>query len=227
MTKKVESIAASIEHRNSVLTRIDEDTRGYTVKQTNGSLVWIDKKHGVVPKVGDTITIYGQPYHWILGLAINGNILFLKTEAEKKLEIEAENRKEHKKRMQDYKVLMKKIKNETPFKTVNISGFGGGYEYNCQLMLRAGMKYLKVKKDFDWSGYETTRGIYGICQAKGNDAKKLDDVLLKASNDCTGAMHQCVVSHLRYIHKSGYEKWLKDCKGRTYIYPKELPKPTL
>jgi hypothetical protein len=45
------------------------------------------------------------------------------------------------------------------------------------------------------------------------------------NNDMTGAMHQAILGHLKYIHDNGIEKWLKKCEEDTYWYPKELPPP--
>ena len=36
----------------------------------------------------------------------------------------------------------------------------------------------------------------------------------------TGAQHQCVLSHLQYLHKNGYEKWLdvfKNTPSRKFL----------
>jgi len=106
-------------------------------------------------------------------------------------------------------------------KTIDISGFGGGYEATCQAMLIAGMKWLKEHPDFTFEGYKTYRGIYGVMTPPDTKlAKELDDVLLKAAlNDMTGAQHQAVISYLFYIQAHGYEQWLEDAKknGREII----------
>ncbi len=39
--------------------------------------------------------------------------------------------------------------------TVSLSGFGGSYEWACQIMLFAGMVWLEKNPSFDWSGYKT------------------------------------------------------------------------
>ena len=97
-------------------------------------------------------------------------------------------------------------------KTVDISGFGGGYEQTCQKMLRNGIEFLKGKPDFDWSGYIQYKNVYGICTAVNEDAKALDDAIKEGTDGTTGAMHQAVIGHLAYVHKNGYEAWLKEAQ---------------
>lgn len=113
-------------------------------------------------------------------------------------------------------------------KTIDITGFGGGYEATCQRMLLAGIGYLVTQPDFDWAGYQSYQNVYGLVSSKNTDAKDLDKVLSAAAlNDMTGAMHQAVISHLRYIHQHGYDSWLaeasKDDPDRVYeTSPEEL-----
>jgi len=96
-------------------------------------------------------------------------------------------------------------------KTIDISGFGGGYEATCQRMLLAGMGYLATRPDFDWSGYRGYKNVYGVVSANNTDAMDLDSVLTAAAlHDMTGAQHQVVVSHLHYIHQHNYEEWLEE-----------------
>ena len=104
--------------------------------------------------------------------------------------------------------------------TVDISGFGGGYEKACQLMLRAGIKFLKENPDFHFD-YQGFKEVYGLCWSDTPWCKELDKVLFDStekSGGATGAMHQAVIGHLTYIHKHGYKKWLEEFpKGRRYI----------
>lgn len=103
-------------------------------------------------------------------------------------------------------------------KSINISGMGGGYEAACQKMLFQGLRYLKDKPNFDWTGYATYRGVYGLCTAENADAKGLDEAICEGV-DPSGAMHQAVISHLAYIHQHGHEAWLEQAKkqGREVI----------
>lgn len=99
-------------------------------------------------------------------------------------------------------------------KTVDISGFGGGYEATCQKMLLNGIRFLKDKPGFDWSGYSGYEGIYGVCKAENTDAKALDEAIMEGIGDATGAMHEAVVSHLAYINKHGYDAWIAEGEKR-------------
>ncbi len=96
-------------------------------------------------------------------------------------------------------------------KTISISGFEGSYEATCQAMLISGRKWLKEHPDFDFKGYKSFSNVYGVVIPPETQlAKDLDDTLLAAAGgDCTGAMHQGVISHLAYIHVHGYDGWLK------------------
>jgi len=103
-------------------------------------------------------------------------------------------------------------------KTIDISGFGGGYEAACQLMLVRGMAWLKEHPDFDFRAYKTYKNVFGLCSSTTSQAEDLDKTIC-AGLDPSGAMHQGVISHLAYIHKNGYDKWLAEAQkhGRQVI----------
>lgn len=91
-----------------------------------------------------------------------------------------------------------------------ISGFGGSYEKGCRAMLIAGLEYWDANPDLD-PQYKGWEGVYGILSDNNEDAKKLDDVVMDVVNrDCTGAMHQAVVSSILYIKKQGWDKYVED-----------------
>lgn len=92
-------------------------------------------------------------------------------------------------------------------RTVDLSGMGGGYENECQLMLQAGEKWLEENKPKDLKA-RTFEGIYGILEPASAETEQLSQYITK-DRDCTGAMHQCVMGHLIYIAKEGKEKWFK------------------
>lgn len=88
-----------------------------------------------------------------------------------------------------------------------ISGFGGGYEQTCRNMLAAGMEWLDAHPEADpkFSGYQ---GVYGIVTEDNDDAKALSKAVVDGSGgDCTGAMHQAVVSHCLFIRKQGWDAY--------------------
>ena len=121
------------------------------------------------------------------------------------------------------KLLKRPLRQEYPegghMKTIDISGFGGGYEATCQKMLLNGLRFLKDKPDFDWSGYRTFENVYGICSAVNDNAQALDKAIMNGIDDATGAMHQAVIFHLSYIHQHSYEEWLAEAQreGREII----------
>lgn len=95
-----------------------------------------------------------------------------------------------------------------------ISGFGGGYEEICRKMVIAGMEWLDSHPKAKIS-YKEYKNIYGITTGESKDCKKMQDVMLKASdNDCTGAMMQATLSHVMYAHKNGWEKYISEMKAK-------------
>jgi len=116
-------------------------------------------------------------------------------------------------------------------KTWDISGMGDGYEEACQKMLWTGIQYLS-KIDNPERLLQGTHGMkakagkgnmlgiqegetvefYGICYTP-ESFKECEDAMMKAvNNDCTGAMYQCVVGHLKFIAKNGLQKWHEELK---------------
>ena len=133
-------------------------------------------------------------------------------------------------------------------KTVDISGFGRpgdkawGYEEACQKMLWTGIRYLsKLDVPLDiFKGTHDTKlkaskdtKLFGAVDVKAGDTIELIGILNTpdscrelekemsdaVNSDVTGAMHQYVMGHLRYIAEHGVTGWLdsfKDDKDRTY-----------
>ena len=98
--------------------------------------------------------------------------------------------------------------------TWDLSGMGGGYERMCQIMLKRGIDYLqKVNPPVEmWQKATEYKNIYGVMATEGADLKSLESAILKKGEDCTGAMHQCVMNHLRFIHRNGFEAWFEEIK---------------
>ena len=181
----------------------------------------------IIPKIGDTALFYGDGLGFeVLGIQINNELVFFESREERNRQKDKWIVETRKKYLKEYAELMEIIKDEETFETIDISGMGGGYERACQLMLKAGIKYLNENEfHFDYYGFEN---IYGVLLTDTPWGKKLDKVLMDAVNgDCSGAMHQAVVSHLIYIHKNGFDKWLSQFPvERRYVYPQELPEPS-
>ena len=109
-------------------------------------------------------------------------------------------------------------------KTVDISGMGLGYEKVCQRALWAGIQYL-AKVDRPNKILDKTQefsNIYGIATTP-DSAKELETIWEKMDMGWTGAQHQAVVGHLRFIGENGIEKWLAEFKDQPErIYEIEL-----
>lgn len=105
-------------------------------------------------------------------------------------------------------------------KTVDMTGFGksSGYEAVCQKALWAGIQYLTKVDRPDKILDKTVEftNIYGICETP-ESAKELEAIWSKMDKEVfqgwTGAQHQAVVGHLRFIAKNGLQGWLDEFKN--------------
>lgn len=81
-------------------------------------------------------------------------------------------------------------------------------------MLWRGVEYLaEAKPPIEmWKSAKSYENIYGVLSTEGDDLKGLEEAIIKKDDDVTGAMHQCVMGHLAYIHKNGTEQWLETLK---------------
>lgn len=96
-----------------------------------------------------------------------------------------------------------------------ISGFGGGYEAVCQNMLHAACKWLLEDKPAADPQFHGFKDVYGLVIGDNADAKEFDKVVLDAANgDCTGAMHQAVVSRALWIKKNGWDAYCTELRNR-------------
>ena len=97
-------------------------------------------------------------------------------------------------------------------RTCDLSGMGGAYEAMCQRMLARGVAYLAAVKPPTemWNGAKTFATVYGVMLTDGEALKALEAAVIRPGDDCTGAMHQCVMGHLRYIHAHGHDAWLAE-----------------
>ncbi len=219
----------SIEYDIVKVKRVHTDKNGdFSITGDDGWSLFLSKEYGVVPKAGMTMERYGGVGQTIRGICLDGVTAFFKGQVQLDQEHADWLKKTREGYKKDYETLMEEIKDEPSRLTVNISGMGGGYERMCQLMLLAGVEFLKGKPNFTWD-YRSYTQVYGVCWSDSADAKALDEALMKAcDNDCTGAMHQAVIGHLRLIHKEGHAAWLESFKApRRFVYPKELPAPSI
>jgi hypothetical protein len=94
-------------------------------------------------------------------------------------------------------------------KTVDMSGFGGSYEFTMQKMLENGERFLAANPGAvgKWKAWEN---VTGIMLSEDDDAKRLETAVMDGINDATGAMHQAVIMHLIFIARNGRDKWLSE-----------------
>jgi len=90
-----------------------------------------------------------------------------------------------------------------------ISGMGGGYEQTCRHMLRTGLEWFDKNPNAN-PRFHGFKNIYGIIEEDNDDAKALSKAVTDATDDCTGAMHQAVVTSVLWIRKNGWDKYIKE-----------------
>jgi hypothetical protein len=90
-----------------------------------------------------------------------------------------------------------------------ISGFGGGYEKTCQCMLDMGLRWFDANQEAD-PRFQGGENIYGVIKENNEDAEQLSKAVVAGSfGDCTGAMHQAVISSILWIRKNGWNKYVE------------------
>lgn len=97
-------------------------------------------------------------------------------------------------------------------KTWDISGMGGHYEETCQKLFWTGVKYLQEIHDPKtfFKGMNSFKNIVGILITPER-MKELEEQMSKAvDGDWTGAQHETVIGHLRFIAENGYQKWFAE-----------------
>ena len=107
--------------------------------------------------------------------------------------------------------------------TFSLSGMSdAGYENACQKMLWTGVKYMMHSGKLPLSilnDRKEYQNVYGYCEYPENfdECKKL--ISESVNNDYTGAMMQCITSHMKYIAENGLETWNHDMKkDRVHIF---------
>ena len=105
-----------------------------------------------------------------------------------------------------------------------ISGFGGGYEACCRVMVLAGIRWLDEHPDADpiFKGYE---GVFGLITEVNKDAEALIEAIMdaevtvngkpeRARKSATGAMHQAAVWHCLAYKRLGWQKYCQTLRER-------------
>ena len=98
--------------------------------------------------------------------------------------------------------------------TWDISGMGGGYENQCQVMLWRGVEHLNTVKPSTemWKKATQYENIGGVMITEGEELKALEAAIIHKGDDVTGGMHQAVMNHLCFIQKNGFEQWFEELK---------------
>jgi len=166
----------------------------------------------VIPEVGMVARYYGgaSPGSSVYGLCLNGTPIFYKTKIQRDTERQAW--------LADYEERKRKTALESKLPTPQIagfewtedmneiSGFGGGYERTCRLMVSTGCNWLSEHSDAD-PQFHGFNDIYGLIAEDNDDAKTLSKIVLDVTGgDCTGAMHQASISHILAWRRLG--SWL-------------------
>lgn len=106
-----------------------------------------------------------------------------------------------------------------------LSGFGGSYEAGCRAMVVAGLEWLDAHPDAK-PQFHGCKNIFGIIQSDNADAKALSDTMLDAPIEvdgekttvgdygATGAMHQQAISHVLWISRNGWDKYVAESRER-------------
>lgn len=90
-----------------------------------------------------------------------------------------------------------------------ISGFGGSYEAACRKMVIAALEWLDIHTDADLR-YKKYKNVYGLTTDESEDLKKMQSYMMnQIGGDCTGAMMQASLSHIMFVKKNGWEKYVK------------------
>ena len=90
-----------------------------------------------------------------------------------------------------------------------ISGFGGGYEETCRNMLYGALAYLDEHCATHEKKKQTVKLFFDQLRSDSpTQEHPLEKAIMDAcKDDCTGAMHGAVVSHLQCIINNGWDKW--------------------
>ncbi len=93
-----------------------------------------------------------------------------------------------------------------------ISGFGGSYEMTCRRMLNAGLVWLDDNPNANLV-FKSNANVIGVVIDETEDDKELSDIIIKASgDDCTGAMHQAVISRIMWIRNYSWKNYVEKMK---------------
>lgn len=92
-----------------------------------------------------------------------------------------------------------------------ISGFGGSYEKQCQKMVVAGLEWCDKNLNAEIK-YKEFLNLYGVITDKNKHCRVMQKAMLKPVKEygVTGAMMQASLSHIMYIRRHGWDKYVKE-----------------
>lgn len=94
----------------------------------------------------------------------------------------------------------------------DMSGFGGGYEAACRVMVLAGADFLDKHPGFRVSAQEIEQ-VFGIVDAKDSMTAELMKAMNAAvGNTATGAMMHQAVLHVAWINGRGWDAYVAEMK---------------
>lgn len=95
-----------------------------------------------------------------------------------------------------------------------ISGFGSDYEQACRKMVIAGLEWFDKNMEAD-PKFKGFKNVYGLIIETNEEAKSLTECMNKAINgEATGAMMQACLSHVKYAHQHGWQKYIEMMEKR-------------
>ena len=106
-----------------------------------------------------------------------------------------------------------------------ISGFGGGYEDQCRMMVLAGAQWLEDHPNAD-PKFSSIKGVFGIVNEENDDAKALVEAMVAPTRDAeghsgvTGAMVHACTRHVWFIKCNNWDKYVEEMSKKD---PEEKP----
>ena len=76
---------ADTEFKETVVKSVDEGEASYSIGLGSGGCIGLSKEHGVEPRVGDSIRLYGRGFGYtVRGIVINGRVAYYRTADEER-----------------------------------------------------------------------------------------------------------------------------------------------
>lgn len=158
------------EYEDDFIASVDGDAnRGWSITKGDGWSFWVPADSPVEPTVGMTVRMYGRGIGYaVRGLALNGQTVFYRTEAEDK---------EHMANQmygKDAAALLTKWDSDDSVWSVAMGGFGPGYEQALQIAVFEVLRHLLAGGDVAKADEVLPRLSYlGLSGAQWSAARSL------------------------------------------------------